>query len=470
MAIVSRRTFLRQSGAVALAFAGLRQIVNEPACAQVAAGPGEGYGPLRADPKGILDLPAGFSYKVLSRTGERMNDGLLVPGKHDGMAAFPGPGGKTILVRNHELDANEVALSPFGEKHELLKNLPPRRLYEMGRGERPGLGGTTTLVYDTKMGVLESHFLSLAGTLRNCAGGITPWNSWITCEETVQKADAVFEKDHGYCFEVPAQVDGVVQEPLALKEMGRFNHEAVAVDPRTGIVYLTEDRGDGLLYRYLPAKPGAMAAGGTLQALAIRGHKSADTRNRAITDGGQGRTFSKTESYAVEWIDMQDIQAPKDDLRYRGSEQGAARFARGEGIIWGNNAIYIACTDGGPARKGQIWRYVPAEKEGQPEEKQQPGQLNLFIEANDGTLVENCDNICIAPWGDIIISEDGAAPQFVVGVTPRGACYQIARNAISNAEFAGGTFAPDGSTLFVNIQSPGLTLAITGPWQRPQAA
>jgi secreted PhoX family phosphatase len=466
----SRRQFLQHTGAATLAFAGLRYL-SESATAQVPAIPGvEGYGPLLPDPKGILDLPKGFSYNVFSRTGERMSDGLFVPGKHDGMAAFPGPAGKTILVRNHETEAHDLQNSPFGPKNELLKGFDKSRFYDGGRGEKPGIGGTTTLVYDTRTGTLESHFLSLVGTIRNCAGGSTPWNTWVSCEETVQKADAVFEKDHGYCFEVPATVDGVVKNPVALEAMGRFNHEAVAVDPRSGIVYLTEDRNDGLMFRFIPDKLGVLAAGGKLQAMVIRGQKSADTRNHSIVEGGKGRLFQKGTSYEVEWIDMENVQAPQDDLRYRGFDQGAARFARGEGIIWGNNAIYIACTNGGPAKKGQIWRYVPSAQEGRPEEKNVPGKLELFIEAEDGTLIENCDNIAIAPWGDIIISEDGNAPQYVVGVTPRGGSYQIARNAVSKAEFAGSIFSPDGSTLFVNIQTPGMTLAITGPWNNHKLA
>ena len=112
-----------------------------------------------------------------------------------------------------------------------------------GSGELPCLGGTTTLVYDTRTQTLEKHFLSLIGTIRNCAGGLTPWNTWITCEETMQKAEGTYDADHGYNFEVPASADIGLADPIPLKAMGRFNHEAVAVDPKTGIVYETEDRG-----------------------------------------------------------------------------------------------------------------------------------------------------------------------------------------------------------------------------------
>ena len=101
--------------------------------------------------------------------------------------------------------------------------------------------------------------------------------------------------------------------------------------------------------------------------------------------------------------------------------------------------------------------------EGTRAENEQPGRLDLFIEPNDGKLVENADNITIAPWGDLIVTEDGVIPHYVVGVTPEGKTYKLAKTSLG--EFAGACFSPDGSTLFVNIQIPGLTVAITGPWK-----
>ena len=161
---------------------------------------------------------------------------------------------------------------------------------------------------------------------------------------------------------------------------------------------------------------------------------------------------------------MEDIESPEDDLRQSGFYAGCcARFARGEGIWTGKDGIYFACTDGGVKRKGQIWRYVPSPAEGSPGETKQPGTLELFIEPNDGALVEGCDNVTMAPWGDLIVCEDGNSPQFLVGVRPDGSTYKLGRTTIS--ELAGACFSPDGSTLFVNIQTPGMTLAITGPWK-----
>jgi secreted PhoX family phosphatase len=223
-------------------------------------------------------------------------------------------------------------------------------------------------------------------------------------------------------------------------------------------VYLTEDRGDGLIYRFIPKTRGRLADGGRLQALAVNGHARMDTRN------WEQRHIRPGAPVEVTWIDLDDVEAPDDDLRFRGFEKGAARFARGEGMWYGRNAVYFACTNGGRAKKGQIWRYTTSPDEGTDKEKNAPGKLELFIEPDDGTLVENADNVTVTPWGDLILCEDGPRDQFLVGVTPEGRIYKFGRNAISSSEFAGATFSPDGTTLFVNIQGEGLTLAITGPW------
>lgn len=419
-----------------------------------------GYGPLLPDPQKILDLPQGFSYQVISRTGETMSDGLLVPGMHDGMATFRGPNGRTLIVRNHEITPDRTEIGAFGPRNERLWRVDPRWLYDAGSGVKPGLGGTTTLVYDTRRQRLDRHFLSLGGTIRNCAGGPTPWRSWITCEETLQKAEGHIEKDHGYNFEVPATASMKLTKAVPLKEMGRFNHEAVAVDPKSGIVYQTEDTGDGLIYRYLPHRPGRLAEGGRLQALMIRGQKSVDTRNWDKT------TIPVGTELEVEWIDIRNVESPNDDLRHQGFGNGAARFARGEGMWQDRDAIYFACTNGGAKKLGQIWRYVPSPEEGRGGERGRPGKLELFIEPNNGTLVENADNLTVSPWGDLYVCEDGPAENGVVTVTPEGRLFRFARNAMNHSEMAGAVFSPDGSTLFVNIQSPGLTFAITGPWRK----
>jgi secreted PhoX family phosphatase len=163
----------------------------------------------------------------------------------------------------------------------------------------------------------------------------------------------------------------------------------------------------------------------------------------------------------VEWVDLDDVESPRDDLRQQGFAKGAAVFSRGEGIWYDRSSFYFTATSGGANAKGQVWHYVPSSSE-----RQASGWLELFLEPNDETLLDSCDNVTIAPWGDLLLCEDGTNEQFVVGVTPEGLLYKVARNAMNTSEFAGATFSPDWSTLFVNIYSPGLTLAITGPWLR----
>ncbi|MBL4697817.1 MAG: DUF839 domain-containing protein, partial [Phycisphaerales bacterium] len=290
--------------------------------------------------------------------------------------------------------------------------------------------------------------------IRNCSGGSTPWGSWVTCEETTLKADEVFEREHGYNFEVPANSEIGLVDPVPLKEMGRFNHEAIAVDPASGIVYQTEDRHDGLIYRYVPNDPDDLHKGGQLEALSIDHTPSFDTRNWK-----NDQNVRVGQQLAVQWIPLDDVQSARDDLRYRGFTKGAARFARGEGMWWGNDSVYFAATTGGLTYSGQLWRLIPS-KDGFRD------MLKLFIEPNDPSVLERADNITFSPWGDIIVCEDENKPPHLIGVTMEGELYRIARNAASNSEFAGAVFSPDGSTLFVNLQGHGWTLAITGPWKK----
>lgn len=454
MTLQSRRSFLLAAGGVSLGFLGVSRLLAGYGSAISGRGPGP-YGPLLSDPMGLLDLPRGFTYRVLSRAGETMDDGLRVPGLADGMAAFSGPGGVTIVVRNHEVAGGDAANGAFGFDNSLLSRVARDRVYDIGAGGVPSHGGTTTLVYDTSAQKLERQYLSLAGTERNCAGGPTPWGSWLTCEEDVTRAGELGRaRHHGYVFEVPAAVEGGLAEPMPLEAMGRFMHEAVAIDPRTGTVYLTEDRGDGLLYRFLPKTPGVLRDGGRLQALMIEGKPSFDTRN---WDGVAA--VARGETLTAVWIDLDGIDAPTDDLRTRGFAAGAARFARGEGIFWGNGRLYVVCTDGGRARKGQVWTLAPAESSAWSD------RLTLFVEPNDGDVLDMPDNAAVAANGDLFLCEDGSGDQFVVGVTPEGELFKFARNAKGNSEFAGVCFSPDGTTMFVNIQHTGQTVAITGPWR-----
>jgi uncharacterized protein len=432
---ISRRHFLSLSSASTFGTVFLSSIASLYARKELGLPiASRGYGKLVSDRAKLLDLPPGFKYRAFSRTGDLMSDKNPVPGFHDGMGAFPGKNGTTILIRNHELtsDKSTKIIAPPEKHYDTLSK-----------------GGTTTLIIDRDRRLVK-HYASLAGTARNCAGGTTPWGSWISCEEDVSTSTgdgADSPKKHGYNFEVPSRAKGLI-EPIPLKAMGRFNHEAIAVDPNTGIVYQTEDRGDSLFYRFVPKTKGKLQAGGTLEALKIKEMPQANTKS----------DFPLRKPMKVEWVEIEDVDPDEDTVRVEGFEKGAAQFSRGEGICYGKGEIYFTCTNGGATNAGQIWRYLPKQN-----------TIELFLESRDRGLVENPDNIIVSPRGDLFFCEDGGGEQFIVGVTPEGKTYHFARNAINELELAGVCFSPDGSTMFLNIQQPGVTFAVWGPWSRKLA-
>ncbi len=430
-----RRTFL---SATASAFAALAA----SGCSTVRRRSTVGYGPLVADPAGFIDLPVGFTYRVISQLGDTMSDGFTVPDAADGMGCFDLGGGKIALVRNHELMPGKDGGGVMGPAFDTT-----------GRSLIPLPGGTTTIVLDARTLAVEKQYRSLAGTIRNCAGGTTPWGSWLTCEEAPFKADGrVANQDHGWTFEVPARAPGLV-DPVPLKAMGRFNHEAACVDPATGYIYQTEDRADGLLYRFIPDVPGQLAKGGKLQALALTDGVR-DTRN------WDGITVAPQSWRGVKWIDLTDVEAPADDLRNRGAAAGAALFARGEGIWMGDGEAYFTCTNGGNAKLGQIYRL---DMRG---ERESGGKLQLFFESTSADQFNYGDNLTVANWGDLIVCEDqytDDVTNHLRGITPEGIAYPLALLR-QQTELAGACFSPDGRTLFVNAYSPAKTLAISGPW------
>ena len=445
---ISRKTFIKQISFYSLGFSGLYSML-------IAAEKGihliNEQDPLIKGNDGILKLIKGFNYKIISKQNQIMSDGLPVPGHADGMLSFNGENGRIILIRNHEI-GNFYKIEKLLKLNSLYDypdyiNKNKDNFFDLGKNEKlPCCGGTTTIIYNPETQKVEKEFLSLAGTLVNCSGGPTPWNTWITCEEIVRnQGDDGLQKNHGYNFEVIPSDNIKLNKAIPLKAMGRFRHEAIAINPKTNIAYQTEDREDGLIYRFIPENSAKYGIKGKLQSLKI---SIKDTRNWKFN------YIEKNKKYNVEWIDLENPDRKEDDLRYDGEQKGASVFARPEGMWFDNNSVYFTCTSGGYNKLGQIWKYHINNN-----------QLELLFESNNSNLMKACDNIIISPWGDIIICEDGKGRDRLIGIKPNGKTYVIAENILNSAEFAGANFSPDGSILFVNIYSPTLTIAITGPWE-----
>ncbi|HLV68156.1 MAG TPA: alkaline phosphatase PhoX [Polyangiaceae bacterium] len=423
---IERRSVLRAGGAVLLAAAPLSLLLNrrgqtEPAKTPASAGP-HALGGIERDPNRLLDLRAGFTYTVVERFGDAMSDGHRVPGLADGMACFPGPDGTLVLMRNHEVE-RQAAFAAYRGK-------APAHAYDPN-----AYGGVTRVVVDARTGERRSSNLVLAGTLRNCAGGPSPWG-WLSCEEHV-------DPGHGYVF--LCRTDATKLAPAErIPAYGRFNHEAVCIDPKTLGAYLTEDRVDGCLYRMVPTDR-ARPFEGHLEALAVRGSPRLDT----------GRRLEPGRRYPVEWIRIPDPDPKDDSVRHQALELGAAIVRRGEGIWYHDGSVYIAATIGGPRGTGQILRLHLGDR---PE-------LEEYARSEDPAALDYPDNITVAPWGDLYLAEDGAGEQYVRVITTKGKLLDLARNARSSGELAGVCFSPDGTLLFVNLYNEGITVAIRGPFR-----
>jgi len=422
--------------------------------------------PVRDDTTGIplLLLPDGFSYLTMSWAGQKLHDGFYVPGNCDGMGVVRQDGHRVSLVRNHELTGSA---GPLGD---------PLRAYDVTGG------GTTTLVFDTEHRVLLDSWVSLGGTLNNCAGGVTPWNTWLSCEESFLPAATNqrpvsdrqrhwrtdhAEKPHGYVFEVPASG---IADPQPIAAMGQFYHEAVAVDPDSGIAYMTEDNAPHAgFYRFKPTQPGKLNGGGRLQMMRVESGKD-------MRDG-----LPLRQEFDIDWV---DIPEPEPRLTHggdlatgvvrQGLASGGSSFVGLEGCIYDEQRVYFTSKTGGSAGAGYIFEHDVAAQ-----------TIRLVYESAGHTQLSGPDNITVSPRGSLLVCEDrvtsNKAAQQLAGLTRSGEMFRFCQvnpalrglyaghdlsTSVLMAEWAGATFSRDGDWLFCNLYSPGATVAITGPWQQ----
>ena len=441
----------------------------------------------------LLQLPPGFTYKSYGWTNDAMSDGLPTPSTHDGMGVVSmrkvGRSTEYILVRNHERSTSSNAANILGAGRASVA--------KHDEGSTSGsfqIGGTTNLVF--RDGNFVESYASFGGTYRNCAGGSSRWGSWLTNEEIRSNAVSSTGKKHGYIFEVPADTSETAANPLPIVDMGRMAHEASAIDPLTGYWYLTEDQGNAnTLYRFRPHNLNggldSLHGGGLLQGMKIKGVMNADLRMPTLC-----------QEYAVEWADIPNPDLDGATLSsvvgnvsasgpyLQAYANGAAILGAGEGCWVANGTVFFTDKQvtASPNRAGRIWAL-----------DLKSNVLKAILVSNDITVGNSPDNLCVSPRGGVLFNEDGSGSgrnaagevisvpaQRMMALNPDGTTYAFASNNYDvtadqlaaagktsgvtgnrrNTEWCGAVFSPDGRVLFANLQGPGLTVAITGPWTK----
>lgn len=385
---MDRRTFIKTGlVATATAFSLGDSFLGRPAAADhPGLAPGAGpYGPLQPANADLLRLPAGFSSRIIAQSGRPV--GLTPYVWHifpDGGATYATDDGGWIYACNSEV---------------------------------PGAGGAGAVRFDAEGNIVDAYPI-LRGTSSNCAGGPTPWGTWLSCEEYT--AGMVWECD-------PTGL----QPPAVRPAMGMFSHEAAAVDPALGHVYLTEDTGDGGFYRFTPDQPNDLSSG----ILEIASVSPAGT---------------------VDWFEIDNpVPIPFVETPTRRQVPAATPFASGEGCWFDVPRRRVYFTTKGD---NKVWEYAP--------DTQHLSVVHdrLIVQ---GSPLTGVDNVTVAGNGDMFICEDGGNMEIVV-ITPDGQIAPFLQVEHSGSEIAGAAFSPDGSRLYFSSQRGfrlGVTFEVTGPFR-----
>lgn len=401
---LSRRAFLGKSsqGLAAVAVGSSLLSMTQP----VAAGSLADLGDLGAPNSFGMRLPEGFSARIIARAGQTLEKDrwwrrtrYAWHSYPDGGATYPTDDGGWIYVSNSE------TLSVLG-------------------------GGASAVRFDYR-GRVQDAYRILGGTNLNCAGGPTPWHTWLSCEEV--DLGRVFECDpYGKCLPIPRPA------------LGAFKHEAVAVDTVFGHLYLTEDEPDGRLYRFIPdglnADGNLNLESGTLQVAAV---------------DSQGH---------VSWINLPNPTPNLFQTRTRAQVPESTAFNGGEGI-WFSEGRIIFTTKG----DNRVWSLDTNLQ-----------HLDVIYDAATAPnpVLTGVDNVTTSSGGDILVAEDGGDMQIVVidGSGNVAPLMQIVGQA--DSEITGPAFSPDYSRLYFSSQRGGIfnggngfgiTYEIRGPFERYMA-
>ncbi|MHA4777652.1 alkaline phosphatase PhoX [Streptomyces sp. MSC1_001] len=383
---MERRSFLRGAviGTSAAAFGGsLWHGAAFAAPAQPGAGP---YGALGAANANGIQLPAGFTSRIIARSGQTVaGTSYTWHNAPDGGACFV-DGTGWIYVSNSEIN--------------------------------PG-GGASAVRFDAA-GTITGAYRILSNTRQNCAGGATPWNTWLSCEEV----------SLGYVYESNPWGGTSYRRDA----MGRFKHEAAAADPVRKAIYLTEDETDGCFYRFLPTTWGNLSSG-TLQ----------------VFKAGTGTSGTFT------WQNVPDPDGSPTTTRNQVS--GAKRFSGGEGCYYANDTVWFT-TKG----DNRVWQVNLA-----------AGTYELAYDdslVSGGAPLTGVDNVTGTSSGDLFVAEDGGTMEICV-ITPDDIVAPFLRiTGQSSSEITGPAFSPDGKRLYFSSQrgtsgssSGGITYEVTGPFR-----
>jgi len=336
-----------------------------------------GIGALQAPDANGVRLPVGFSSRIVARAGRGIVGDYQWHIYPDGGATFATDDGGWIYVSNSET-------------------------YSL-------LGGGTSAIRFSPVGEIVDAYRILSGTNRNCAGGATPWGTWLSCEEI--EFGRVYECD-------PAGV----KKAIARDALGYFKHEALAVDTKRGHLYMTEDQSDGRLYRFLPA--------------------SFHADGKPDLDSGLLQVAQvKPATGKVQWVDVPQPCPDSSAVPTRKQVPASTAFISGEGVCYHDNRIYFA-TKG----DGRVWRLMLDTQ-----------TLGVVYDQKKTTnpVLTGVDNLTTFPTGDLLVAEDGGDMQ-IVAINAEGELSPLLQVVDQDeSEITGPAFSPDGTRLYFSSQRGG---------------